>query len=415
MRKLLATIFCLAISVAGCSEPIGESSAPLPVRVGTARMLTMSTPRALHAAVALHDGRILICGGTSNANVGGVLETAELYDPVAGTFTPTGAMTAARQGHTATVLPHGEVLIAGGSKNIGFRSELASAEIYDPNSGAFRTIGSMTTPREGHTATLLRDGRVLIAGGSPNGIVTTASAEVYDPHTRSFTPIAPMGVPREAHSATLLRNGKVLIAGGGRGGMPGGYIVYATAEIFDPASNTFSTLSAHMVNDRVGLAAALLDDGRVLLAGGKSGKVQGPFGGANLFWLAPLDTAEVFDPESSSFRAVGRMQKPHYLGVATKLNNGMVLITGGWRAIGGTIGGTRTAELFDPARNIFSGGGALHVARFNQTATLLPNNDVMVAGGLDADGNVTATVEFYAPHHGEFILAPSTTRPLLSE
>jgi hypothetical protein len=80
-----------------------------------------------------------------------------------------------------------------------------------------------------------------------------------------------------------------------------------------------------------------------------------------------------------------------------------------------TIGGARTAELFDPARNIFSGGGTLHVARLNQTSTLLPNGDVMVAGGLDRDGNVTATVEFYAPHHGEFILAPSTTRPLLSE
>src|SRR5580704_1455373 len=162
MRKLLAAIFCLLIPIAGCTDPIGESSRPLPIKIGGVRMLEMTTPRALHAAVALHDGRILICGGTVNANVGGVLDSAEIYDPVAGTFTSTGSMNDARQGHTATVLPHGEVLITGGQKNIGFRAALASAEIYDPNSGIFQPTGSMSTPREGHTATLLRDGRVLI-------------------------------------------------------------------------------------------------------------------------------------------------------------------------------------------------------------------------------------------------------------
>jgi hypothetical protein len=415
MRNILAPIFCLAMALAGCTEPIGESHQPLPLRAVGARLLTMTTPRALHTAVLLHDGRVLICGGTSDANIGGVLASAEIYDPVAGTFTPTGSMKVARQGHTATVLSNGQVLVAGGSQNIGFRSELASAEIYDPNAGTFREIGAMTTPREGHAATLLRNGRVLITGGSPNGISTTSTAEMYDPRTGSFTAIGLMGVPREAHSATLLRNGKVLIAGGGRGGMPGGYIAYATAEIFDPASNTFSTLAAQMTVDRVGLAAAPLDDGRVLLAGGKSGKILSPFGGGNLLSLTPLDTAEVFDPESNSFRAVGKMQVTHYLGVATKLNNGMVLIAGGWTATGGTIGGQRFADLFDPSLNNFSGGGNLHVARFNQTSTLLPNGDVMVAGGLDADSNVTSTVEFFAPQHGEFILQPSTTRPILSE
>ena len=116
----------------------------MPVRVGDVQMLSMTIPRALHAAVTLHDGRVLICGGTSNANVGGVLDSAEIFDPIAGTFTPTGSMTVARQGHTATVLPHGEVLIAGGTRNIGFRAQLASAEIYDPNSGTFRAVGSMS-------------------------------------------------------------------------------------------------------------------------------------------------------------------------------------------------------------------------------------------------------------------------------
>ena len=93
MRKLLAAVFCLFIPIAGCTDPIGESSRPLPIKIGGVQMLTMTTPRALHAAVALHDGRILICGGTSNANIGGVLSSAEIYDPVAGSFTPTIYMT----------------------------------------------------------------------------------------------------------------------------------------------------------------------------------------------------------------------------------------------------------------------------------------------------------------------------------
>ena len=111
MRKLVVAIVCLAISAAGCTGEIRESTAQLPVRIGGQQMLTMTTPRALHAAVALHDGRILISGGTSTANVGGVLDSAEIYDPAVGTFEPTGTMTAARQGHTATVLPDGRVLL----------------------------------------------------------------------------------------------------------------------------------------------------------------------------------------------------------------------------------------------------------------------------------------------------------------
>jgi len=404
-RNTIALAF-VALLVS-CTAPISENPAPLPVSPGTIRMTEMTTRRALHSATLLRGGRILICGGTSNANIGGVLDTAEIYDPAGGSFTPTGTMMAARQGHTATLLPDGTVLIAGGSKSIGYRSQLASAEIYDPGSGTFRAIGSMREPRDGHSATLLRDGRVLIAGGSPNGIATTASAEIYDYRTGRFTAIASMGVPRETHSATLLKNGTVLIAGGGRGGMPGGYIAYTTAEIFDPASNTFRMLTAHMTVDRVAPAAALLDDGRVLIAGGKSGKIRGPFGGASLFYFTPLESAEVFDPESSSFHTVGAMASAHYLAVATRLNDGMVLISGGWTAVGGVIGGTPAADLFDPSRNIFSGGGDLHVGRLNQTATMLPDGDVMVAGGIDRDGNVTATVEFYSSRTGEWLLAPS--------
>jgi len=373
----------------------------------------MTTPRALQSATLLRDGKVLICGGTSTANIGGVLASCELYDSATGAFSNTGSMTTVRQGHTATLLPDGTVLIVGGSSNIGYRSELASAEIYDPTAGTFRATGSMSITREGHSATLLRDGRVLIAGGSPNGIATTGSVEVYDYHTGRFTSIAPMTVPRSTHSATLMRNGQVLIAGGGRGGMPGGYIAYDTAEIFDPTTNRFHTVAAHMTVDRVAPAAALLDDGRVLIAGGKSGKIV--FRGASLANFTPLETAEVFDPETNSFYKVGPMSTAHYLGVANRLPDGMILITGGWTATGGVIGGIRPAELFDSPHNMFSGGGDLNVGRLNQTATLLPSGDVMIAGGLDRNGNVTASVEFYASRRREFVLTPSTSAARLRE
>ena len=405
---MIGLILAAAIFAACSGNEIAESELPLPVRVGGVELLNMTAPRALHTATLLRDGRVLIAGGTANAQIGGVLASAEIYDPVVGTFLPTASMSAARQGHTATLLPNGEVLIAGGSRNVGFRSELASAELYDPRSGTFRTAGSMNTPREGHTATLLRDGRVLIAGGSPNGTRTTDSAEIFDPSSGRFTIVSPMTVPREAHTATLLRNGKVLIAGGGRGGMPGGYIAYDTAEIFDPTLGTFHPLAAHMVSDRVGHVAALLNDGRVLLAGGKSGKILMSGFVHSLFWLAPLESAEVYDPESDAFRAVAPMRTSHYLGVATVLADGTVLITGGWALKGPVIVGRATAELFHPVADRFYDPGRLHVARLEQTATLLPDGQVLIAGGLDGDSNVTASVEFYAPKEHGFIVIPFT-------
>ena len=251
--------------------------------------LAMTTPRANAAAVRLRDGRVLICGGTATGQVGGILASAELYDPAARTFTATGSMTVQRAGQTITMLRDGRVLLTGGVKNVGFRSELASAEIYDPASGTFSATGSMSVPREGHTATLLRDGRVLVVGGSDNGTHTLDTAEVYDPSIGAFSRVGHLNQPRVAHVAALLGTGKVLIAGGGRGGMPGGYISYDTVELYNPSTRTFSPMLARMNYDRVGAAAVSLNDGRVLIVGGKSGKVM--VGMRTLAGMAPLKTA----------------------------------------------------------------------------------------------------------------------------
>jgi hypothetical protein len=375
--------------------------------------LTMTTPRADQSAAALQDGRVLIAGGTTTGNVGGVTSSAEIYDPNANHFTATGSMTVARQGATATALTDGRVLLAGGVQNVGFRAQLSSAELYDPVAGTFTATGSMQTPREGHTATLLRDGRVLVAGGSDNGVHTLDSAEIYDPRSGAWQFAGHMTVPRVAHIAVLLGNGQVLIAGGGRGDMPGGYIVYQNAETYSPELGRFSRVPAHMNNDRVGAAAVLLDDGRALIVGGKSGKVLTSFGPGtlNLNSMAPLNTAETYDPESGSFVLTGNLQAPHYLPRLVKLRDGTVLVTSGWKIQGPVVVGMADAEVFVPGSNGFSGIAPMHVARLQNSSTLLPDGNVLVAGGVDGRSLITASVEFYNSSAHRFVVRGASSTP----
>src|SRR5712671_708324 len=321
--RRLVLLFILAAGLNACSTAaVSESPVSYTNPEGErVEALSMTSPRANAASIRLNDGRVLICGGTSNAKVGGVLSSAELYDSNTRRFIPTGAMTVARMGQTITMLRDGRVLITGGARNIGFRSELASAEIYDPSTGTFATTGSMRTPRKGHTATMLRDGRVLIAGG-------------------------------------------------GRGGMPGGYISYDTAELYDPDTRMFAKMRAHMIFDRVGAAAVRLNDGRVLIVGGKSGRIV-TSRHVNLASLTPLNSAEIYDPELNSFIRTGDMSAPHYLATATMLGNGQVLVVGGWTIQGFVVVGMRDADLYQPETNRFVRAGRTNVARLENTANLL--------------------------------------------
>lgn len=408
-QTLIAPSLALAALLSACAGGGGNQAPPVFVTTpqgNRVEALAMTTPRANAAAVKLRDGRVLICGGTATGEIGGVVASAELFDPVARTFTPTGSMTVPRTGQTITLLHDGRVLLTGGDKNAGFRSQLASAEIYNPASGTFSATGSMTTPREGHTATLLRDGRVLVAGGSPNGIQATTSADIYDPESGTFSRTGHLHQPRVAHVAALLGNGQVLIAGGGRGGMPGGYISYDTAEIYDPTTRRFTTVRAHMISDRVGAAAVKLDDGRVLLVGGKSGKIL--VGIRSLASMTPLATAELYDPESGTFLNTDTMRDPHYLATATKLNDGDVLVVGGWLVQGPVVVGMRDAEVYQSEVNIFSHIGPTNVARLTNTATLLNDGEVLIAGGVADKAQITAAVEFYSPRQHRFLMLPET-------
>jgi len=236
------------------------------------------------AAVRLSDGRVLIVGGRIYNQSGQPTATAEIYNPASGTFAFTGSMATPRYNHTATLLRDGEVLVAGGTSSTVTGAPIASAELYDPIGRTFAPIGAMSAAHANHTATLLADGRVLIAGGAvlPRNLKNsvTAVAEIYDPTTETFSATGPMLTPREFHSATRLDNGEVLIAGGDNA-----FDVLASTEIYDPTAGTFST-AATMVSPREQAIAALLSDGDVLVAGGLTRFAEG----------ANTATAELFVP-----------------------------------------------------------------------------------------------------------------------
>jgi hypothetical protein len=260
---------------------------------------SMNAARNGAAASLLSDGRVLITGGMppvgmaiAMAHVPGLdgrsgpvvamtgpdnLDSAELYDPATGKFTMTGSMSVSRRGHTSTLLADGRVLIAGGAQSSagGDSPALDTAELYNPATGRFVSTGTMTSGHDTHTATLLQDGRVLIAGGVNQAFQVSAAAELYDPVTGKFSGTGSLAHALESHTATLLPNGQVLVAGGyeltyetkGSGWQVKSMGALASAELYDPTTGRFENAST-MTIARTGHTATLLLDGRVLIAGG---------------------------------------------------------------------------------------------------------------------------------------------------
>ena len=341
---------------------------------------SMTTARFGHTATLLQDGSVLIAGGyTVGIPVFGqaVTATAELYDPANGTFTATGNMTSVRAYHTATLLPDGRVLIAAGSAGelpaVGPEYSQVSAELYDPSTGAFTPTGNMTGFGivETNTATLLADGRVLMTG-SP------FDAELYDPGTGTFTATGNMTVPPPFNTATLLPDGRVLLAAG-----------FFTPKVYDPRSGTFSiTVTGLGVTGR----ATLLMNGRALVAGGNDDP-------------GPIAAAEVYDPSTGVFTATGNMIAPRANHTATLLPDGKALITGGNGWVGYPLMYyfccLSSAELYDSVTGLFVNTGTMAAGRTGHTATVLNSGMVLVAGGTSIGsppfGITTAAAEIYHP------------------
>jgi hypothetical protein len=419
------------------------------------------TGREKHAAVILPDGTVFLAGGHGVVPVPGGydnLADAEIYNPSTGMFSAAGTMLTGRDALNATLLHSGQVLITGGNEYYlpwaaGPRDfvhpEVSVAELFTPpamapgNStnpvqtlGTFTAAGFMTTPRSGHTATLLLDGRVLIVGGYQTG-----TAELYDPATGSFTATGNGTTGHGGSNAVLLPDGRVLIAGG------------IKSELYDPSTGSFTPAGALFNNNQRGFASTLLTNGKVLFTGGGNGssdlcitavpELYDPLTG--LFSLAgPYDTTgaplclggtdapatllsdgkvlilsepatELYDPDTNTFRLTGTMvaiDEGGYLGqpdqifgrTATLMTNGKVLAVGGETEYGNTsYDPLSRAELYEPSAGKFTAAESMHFARESHTATLLPDGSVLITGGrTDPWYDAPPLAELYDPSAGTF-------------
>jgi N-acetylneuraminic acid mutarotase len=368
----LFTFVCLALVLVAQGCNLNGNAAIVEQRKnnGTVSSIrNMNTRRAAHTATLLPDGKVLVAGGFDD---GTSSASTEIFDSAKQLFTTAANMSVARSGHTGTLLSNGKVLIAGGYNG----NYLATAELYDPATNTFTPTHAMTSARSGHVATVLPNGKILLAGGVGTGWTFLSSAEIYDPATNTFAATGDMMAARESHTATLLANGKVLIAGGHRGRRPS-LTIYSSAELYDPASGRF-TAAADMTRIRHKHEAVSLADGRVLILGGSDERDGQP----------AYTSTEIYDPAANTFRATGSMNSPRYKlqGTAVLLSDGKVLVAGG----------ASRAEVFDPARNTFSyAAGNLETPRLFATATRLRNGQVLITGGYHGNSVVSANAWIY--------------------
>lgn len=340
---------------------------------------TMSSGRMMATATTLVNGSVLIAGGLGS----GSLNTAEIFQASNRRFTPTaGKMNHPRVAHTATLLDPiivggsqgGLVLLAGGDAF----SVVGTAELYNSATGTFQSTGNMTVPRRQHTAVQIShcgcaaDGSVLIVGGYDNQFKVLRSAELYNPSTQTFTPTGSLQVPRFRHTATLLKDGTVLITGGASqmavqtGAMDPSL---NSAEIYDPQKGKFTLTKGSMTAHRQAHAASLLQDGTVLLTGGQDDH------------FLSENTAELYEPKTGLFTALspscagapppaGCLSTGRDFHISVTLDDGRVLLAGGINSSFTTIS---SAELYDPASKTFRSTGSLKIPRSGAAVSLIQN------------------------------------------
>jgi hypothetical protein len=272
--------------------------------------------RSYHSATRLADGRVLVAGGLGQAGNAEATASTEFYAPVTNTWAAGPAMNVARHAHTATPLPDGRIFVAGGAPSTRLADISATTEIYDPATGRWTPTAPMSVPRLGHTATLLGNGRILVAGGTMGPNSNSTLGQVYDPATDRWYDAGSLIVPRRGHVAVVLDDGYVLVAGGSNDDGP-----TATAERYDPARNTWFAVGA-MSAARVGHTLTLLRDGRVLAVGGRNA------------------SAELYDPATGTWTPAPSPSTAREAHTATLLRDGAVLVAGG---LGG---GERSVERF---------------------------------------------------------------------
>lgn len=347
--------------------------------------------------VALANGHVLLAGGTDPA--GEPLAATALFDPTADAWSPGPALKTARRRHTATRLADGRVLALGGRG----AAVLASAEVFNPAAGTWALVPAMGAARYGHSATLLADGRVLVAGGADvrtgqdDGAL--ASAELFDPATGAWTTAAPMTDARTGHQAVLLRDGKVLVAGGALPTGNGRESALAYCELYDPATGDW-TPTGTLAQARNGHQATLLTDGRVLITGGDAA-----IAADGTFDPRSLASAELFDPitqewtTAKSMPGGGRSKHRNLL-----LRSGLVLVIGGTGAPELTAG-YRSVITYDPLSDTWTAIGGLNLGRYDFSAIQLPDDRVLISGGVAAAGAAAQSLDTTtSAHTGEALI-----------
>jgi N-acetylneuraminic acid mutarotase len=329
----------------------------------------MHERREYAGGVRLKDGRVLAVSG--HPLEGKSIASAELYDSATDKWTSTGSLRQARNSGNTTVLLHnGRVLLPGGHSN---KEAIRGAEIYDPATGKWSDAGMLSAGRD-TKATLLADGRVLVAGGIDWNIGEGKAfdlAEIYDPKTGQWTITGSLRNARYAHQMVLLDDGRVLAVGG----YQDGDVVLASAELYDPKTGTWQ-MTGQLPSTRVAFGLVKLRDRRVFLAGGFTGPT----------WRQRLNvaSASLYDPMTGSWSEASSMKDKRAGLSMIELADGRVLVAGGWAQSQMEI---KSAELFDPRTNTWQPAAPMNVARRNHRAALLPDGSVLVIGGSGGFGS----------------------------
>ena len=322
----------------------------------------MVDARANHVHLLLADGRVFMAGGRGKGpsfRAVPRLDTAEIFDPASGEWTQVASMSKKRQLATAHLLNDGTIIVIGGED---LRKEpLRSTEIYDVSAGTWTRGTRLAQERFKHASALLPDGRVLVAGGQNEFSASVAESEMYNPVEQTWSEAGAMSEKRLLHTATLLEDGRALFVGGVKGSIGQEGAANTSADLFDPGTDTWSSAAAMSVGRAVHTATRL-QDGRVLVTGGQ-GKI---------------DSAEIYDPAADTWSSVGVMSETRTDHTASLLPDGRVLVTGG-------LGRVFSTEIFDPVSGTWSPGPEMSEPRYFHSSTVLADDRVLVAGGLRTD------------------------------
>ena len=379
-RVPLLAFFFLSAGQAAAQAATGTATQAAAHVPTLAAVAPMPSPRAVHSATRLSDGRVLLAGGCkADGCEEGIAGDAILFDPASGRFSPAGMLIKARVGHRAVALDDGSVLLFGGYTQDGVTDLV---ERYDPKRGRFEPHGKMLEARDGFSATRLADGSILIAGGYTQGMRRLASAERYDPATGRSVAIGKMATPRMSHTATLLADGRVLLAGGSRSSSE----VLDSIELFDPRQGTFAPAGtlAHARHKH----AAIARGDRVLLLGGAS-----------------IPEADGHFDDSEWWSAAGVAAGPRMARGRYKFLDSLAPLANGGTLVGG---GGASAEWLDAEGARFHPvAGDIGAALAFASATALNDGRVLLAGGYDSDIRVSRQAWLLTP--------PSPTLPTPSK